>query len=138
MREMVGSLREEAPTGPQPVIAQLDRLLAQSDEGDIRLHVIGDPRMLPPGLELSGYRIVEHLLLTLEKDQSGKATVEVAFGQDSLVFKVVGPSVRDSEARPALAAAEERAHLHGGTVRSEVRNGTRETLVLIPLATGQV
>jgi signal transduction histidine kinase len=138
MRDVVGSLRQEAPTGPQPVLAQLDRLLSQSDEVDVRLQVIGDPRLLPPGLELAGYRIVEHLLDTLEKNPSSAASVDVVFGADVLEFKVVGPSVRESVARPALAAAAERAQLCGGTVRSSLRDGLRETLVLIPLTAGAV
>ena len=138
MRQVVGSLREEAPTGPQPVLAQLNRLLGEADELHVRLQITGDPRLLPPGLELSGYRIVEHLLGTLEKDPAAEATVEVVFGLDALEFKVVGAGVRESTARPALAAAAERAHLHGGTIRSTTRNGLRETLVLIPLAAGAV
>jgi signal transduction histidine kinase len=139
MRQMVGSLRDdETPTGPQPVLAQLDRLLGEVRELDVRLQVTGDPRVLPPGLELSGYRIVEHLLATLETDPAASARVEVVFGADSLEFKVVGPSVRESAARPALAAATERAHLHGGTVRSSTRDGLRETQVLIPLTVGAV
>ena len=115
-----------------------NRLLGEADELDVRLQVTGDPRLLPPGLELSGYRIVEHLLDTLEKDPAAEATVDVVFGLDALEFKVVGASVRESTARPALAAATERAHLHGGTVRSTTRDGLRETLVLIPLAAGAV
>lgn len=138
MREVVGSLREEPQTGPQPVLAQLDRLLGQAGDLDVRLTVTGDPRVLPPGLELSGYRIVEHLLLTLEKHAAAEASVEVVFGDGSLELKVVGPGVRESAARAALAAAMERAHLHGGTVRSHLRDGQRETLVLIPLAGAQV
>jgi signal transduction histidine kinase len=138
MREVVGSLQEEAPMGPQPVLAQLDRLLAQSEEVDVRLHVSGDPRVLPPGLELSGYRIVEHLLDTLEKIPAAEASVDVVFGTDALELNVVGPGGRESSARPALAAATERAHLHGGTVRSALRDGLRETLVLIPLTPGTV
>jgi signal transduction histidine kinase len=138
MREVVGSLRTDAPTGPQPVLAQLDRLLGESDEVDVRLQVRGDPRLLPPGLELAGYRIVEHLLSTLQKDPSAAASVEVVFGADALEFTVVGPSVRESVARPALAAASERAHLCGGTVRSSVHDGRRETRVLIPLTAGAV
>jgi signal transduction histidine kinase len=138
MRQVVGGLREEAPTGPQPVLAQLGRLVDQADELDVRLHITGDPRQLPPGLELSGYRIVEHLLSTLAKNPEAEAQVDVVFGVDALEFKVVGPSGRESTARPALAAATERAHLHGGTVRSSTRNGLRETLVLIPLAAGAI
>jgi signal transduction histidine kinase len=133
MREVVGSLRAEAPTGPQPVLAQLNRLLSESDEIDVRLQITGDPQLLPPGLELAGYRIVEHLLNTLEKNPSSAASVEVVFGADALEFTVVGPSVRESVARPALAAASERAQLCGGTVRSSLHDGRRETRVLIPL-----
>jgi signal transduction histidine kinase len=138
MRQVVGSLRADAPTGPQPVLAQLDRLLGESDTADVRLRVRGDPRLLPPGLELAGYRIVEHLLSTLEKNPAAAGSVEVTFGADALELTVVGPSVRESVARPALAAATERAHLCGGTVRSSLRDGLRETRVLIPLAAGAV
>jgi signal transduction histidine kinase len=138
MREVVGSLRADAPTGPQPVLAQLDRLLSESDEVDVRLRVSGDPRLLPPGLELAGYRIVEHLLSTLEKNPTAAASVEVVFGADTLEFTVLGPSVRESVARPALAAAAERAQLCGGTVRSSLHDGLRETRVRIPLTAGTV
>jgi signal transduction histidine kinase len=138
MREVVGSLRAEAPTGPQPVLAQLDRLLGESDRVDVRLQVRGDPRLLPPGLELAGYRIVEHLLSTLEKDPTAAGSVEVVFGTDTLEFTVAGPSVRESVARAALAAATERAQLCGGTVRSSLRDGLRETRVLIPLTAAAV
>jgi signal transduction histidine kinase len=138
MRDVVGSLREQPPTGPQPVLAQLDRLLAQAGTADMRLSVMGDPRLLPPGLELAGYRIVEHLLLTLENNPSADASVEVVFGADSLELKVVGPSVRESAARAALAAVKERATVHGGSVRTSVSAGRRETLVVLPLAAGGV
>jgi hypothetical protein len=74
----------------------------------------------------------------LEKNPTAQARVEVIFGVDALEFKVVGASVRESTARPALAAATERARLHGGTLRSFTRDGLRETLVLIPLAAGPV
>jgi signal transduction histidine kinase len=138
MRQVVGSLRAEALKGPQPVLAQLDRLLGESDRVDVRLQVRGDPRLLPPGLELAGYRIVEHLLGTLEKDPTAAGSVEVVFGPDALEFRVVGPSVRESVARPALAAATERAQLCGGTVRSSLRGGLRDTQVLIPLTAATV
>ena len=134
MRAVVGDLRGHAPTEPQPVLAQLDRLLGESDLPDVRLHVTGDSRLLPPGLELSGYRIIEHLLLTLERDPTAPASVEVGFGVDSLELKVVGPSVRASEARNALAAATQRAAVHDGSLRSTSHDGRRETVVLLPLA----
>jgi signal transduction histidine kinase len=135
MREIVGDLRGgHAPTEPQPVLTQLDRLLSESNLPDVRLQISGDSRLLPPGLELSGYRIVEHLLLTLERDSTSPASVEVAFGVDSLELTVVGPSVRNGEARRALAAATQRAAVHDGSLHSTSCDGRRETVVLLPLA----
>jgi len=138
MREVVANLRDQAPTEPQPVLAQIDRLLSQANLDDAGLEVTGDPRMLPPGLDLSSYRIVEHLLLTLERQPTARITIEVAFGPDSLQLKVVGPRARQGDARAALAAASERAAVHGGTLRSTNSAGRRETIVLLPLTAGRV
>ncbi len=137
MREVVRGLRDGAPTEPQPVLGQLDRLLGAATAADARLTVTGDPRLLPPGVELSGYRIVEHLLLALEYDAAARIEVTVAFAPDVLELTVAGPSAPVSDARPALAAATERAALHGGSLRSEAREGRRETVVILPLVAGR-
>jgi hypothetical protein len=138
MRGVVAGLRDNAPTEPQPVLAQLDRLLSQAKAGETRLQVTGDPRLLPPGVELSGYRIVEHLLVALDDDPSAQIDVGVAFGSQDLVLTVVGPSARREAVRPALAAATERAALHGGTLRTKTTAGRRETVVLLPLTAAHV
>jgi hypothetical protein len=137
MRGVVATLRESAPTEPQPVLAQLDRLLSQARQGEARLQVNGDPRLLPPGVELSGYRIVEHLLVALEDDPAARIDVTVEFAAEQLALTVVGPTARRGDARPALAAATERAALHGGTLHTKTNGGRRETVVLLPLATGR-
>ena len=49
MREVVRGLRDGAPTEPQPVLGQLDRLLGEATAADARLTVTGDPRLLPAG-----------------------------------------------------------------------------------------
>jgi signal transduction histidine kinase len=133
MRGVVAGLRDNAPTEPQPVLAQLDRLLSEALQAQARLQVTGDPRLLPPGVELSGYRIVEHLLVALEDDPNSRIEVEVEFGPEALALTVVGPSARRGDVRPALAAATERAALHGGTVRTKTNGGLRETVVRLPL-----
>lgn len=66
MREMLGSLREESPSEPQPTLARLPELLASATTAAARLTIEGNQRVLPAGLELSGYRIVEHLLEALD------------------------------------------------------------------------
>jgi signal transduction histidine kinase len=136
MRHVVRDLRDSAPTQPAPVLAQLDQLLNDTDRSDVTLHISGDPRTLPPGLELSSYRVIEHLLDTLDRDADTLATVEVCFGAGALELTVTGPGARAGDARRALAAAAERAAVQGGSLRSVVRDGRRETMVLLPLATG--
>ncbi|HXW79394.1 MAG TPA: histidine kinase [Acidimicrobiales bacterium] len=143
MREVVADLRDQAGhgasgTSPQPVLAQLDRLLSEAAGSGARLQVTGDPRLLPPGLELSGYRIVEHLLVTMDEVPGAPVDVKVAFGPETLTLTVAGPSRRPSEVRSALAAARERAALYGGSLQTQAGGGRRETVVLLPLAAGLV
>ncbi len=136
MRNVVGNLRDDSPIQPQPVLSQLDRLLGGITMADARLRIEGDPRLLPPGVELSGYRIVEHALLALENDPASQVDVVVEFRPDSLQLTVVGPSARLPEVRAALGAATERAALHGGTVRTEAKGAFRKTVVQLPLVAG--
>jgi signal transduction histidine kinase len=136
MRNVVGNLREDAPIRPQPVLSELDRLLGSITKADARLRTEGDPRLLPPGVELSGYRIVEHALLALANDPASRIDVVVEFRPDSLQLTVVGPSARAAEVRAALGAARERAALHGGTLRSEAQGAFRKTVVQLPIVAG--
>ena len=63
MREIVGLLRGgDVALAPAPTVAHLDALLARRTRSDSRLTVVGDPRSLPATVELSAYRIVEHLV----------------------------------------------------------------------------
>ena len=133
MRRVVRDLRDSGPAPPAPVLAQLDQLLSDVGRSDVALRISGDPRALPAGLELASYRIVEHLLDTLDRDAGPRATVEVCFGSSALELTVTGPSVRQGDARRPLAAAGERAAVQGGSLRSVVRSGRRETVVLVPL-----
>jgi hypothetical protein len=136
MRNVVGNLRDDAPTQPQPVLSQLDRLLGRITRADARLRVEGDPRLLPPGVELSGYRIVEQALSALENEPGARIDVVVDFRPDSLELTVMGPSAGAADVRAALGAATERAALHGGTVRTEAQGAVRKTVVLLPVAIG--
>jgi signal transduction histidine kinase len=138
MREVVADLRDQPATSPQPVLGQLNRLLTEAAGSGARLEVSGDPRLLPPGLELSGYRIVEHLLVTMDEVDGAPIDVKVAFGHDTLTLTVAGPSRRPTDIRAALAAASERAAIYGGSLRTQAGGGRRETVVLLPLAAGLV
>ena len=48
-------------------------------------------RALPAGLELSAYRIVEHLLAAVQDAPEARIDVRVRFGPDVLELDVTGP-----------------------------------------------
>ncbi len=136
MREVVGTLREERLAAPQPVLAQLASLLENATSADARLQVIGSPRALPAGLELSAYRIVEHLLGALQDAPEARIDVLVRFGADALELDVVGPASLQPDPAPAFAVARERVALLGGTLRIETGSGRCAALVRLPVAAG--
>jgi signal transduction histidine kinase len=134
MREVVDSLREERLTGPQPVLADLGSLLERATTADARLQVSGSPRALPAGLELSAYRIVEHLLERLEDAPGARVDVHLRFGDNALELDVSGPASR--QPGTAFATAHERVALLGGTLKVETGADRCTALVRLPLAPG--
>jgi signal transduction histidine kinase len=150
MRDVVADLKgaddEPAGIGPAPVLAGLDRLLADAAEGSAQLRIVGDPRLLPPGLELSAYRIVERLLEAIDcdpaagdsRDVNGPTEVTVGFGPHELQLTVTGPTARRSDVRAALAAASERAAVHGGSMQTTTADRRLTTVVALPLVAGSV
>jgi signal transduction histidine kinase len=137
MRTVVGLLRdgEAATTEPQPTLAHLDALLLSAKGSDGHLTVAGEPRVLPVGLELSAYRVVEHLLSATS--DAAEVQVHVDFRPDALEMTISGTangSRRQTET--ALDKARERLALHHGSLRSETVGGlTRVTAALPVLAT---
>jgi signal transduction histidine kinase len=132
MREIVGVLRDdEAPTSPVPTLTSLQALVMR-DKGDAaRLTVEGSPRVLPAGVELSAYRIVEHLLSAL--DDSPGVEVGVRFGEAALEIRVAGHAGRRGDVGAALSRARERAQLHRGTLDARTRGGRAEAIALLPV-----
>ena len=136
MREILGSLREGAPNEPQPTLARLPELLASATTASARLTVEGSPRTLPAGLELSGYRIVEHLLEALEDTPEAPVDVLLRFCPDAVELHVRGPSSAGADLRPVLAAAAERASLHNGTVQHRLEGRVCYASARLPLVSG--
>jgi hypothetical protein len=136
LREILGALHEATPSEPQPTLARLPALLASATSADARLRVDGSPRALPAGLELSGYRIVEHLLLALDDAPEAAVDVRLRFGPDALELHVRGPHSPTADLRAVLAVARERAGLHGGTVDSRLTGGVCTATARLPLISG--
>ena len=131
MRAAVGVLRDESGSGlePQPALTQLEGLLLSAKGAGARLRVDGDPRVLPPAIELSAYRIVEQLLAALE--DSPDIEVRVTFRDEALELAVAGPARR--RARASLERARERARLQDGSFEATLRSGRAEALVSLPV-----
>jgi signal transduction histidine kinase len=126
MREIVGTLQEPA-LAPAPSVAQMEALLERSGRGVLTVN--GDPRELPASLELSAYRIVEHLSEVLSADTA----VTVHFRPDALEIAVAGAVAKGADLRGALARARERARLHAGSVEAKVGRGQARVLARLPV-----
>ncbi len=134
MRAVVGLLRDgdAAETEPQPTLAHLDALLLTEKGRDARLTVTGEPRMLPAGLELSAYRVVEHLLGATGEGPG--VEVHVDFGTDALQVTVSGP-LRGGRRRTEAAydRARERLALHHGSLEAVIAGGSTRATAALPV-----
>ncbi len=145
MREILGTLRDRAPrepdqlagpAEPQPTLALLPQLLARTTTAAARLTIDGSQRTLPAGLELSGYRIIEHLLQALDDSPEAAVEVRLRFCPDALELYVSGPPSAGADLRAVLAAATERASLHSGVVRQWLDGRTCHAMARLPLISG--
>ncbi len=119
MRRLLGVLRTEdapEPLEPQPGLAQLDGLLDQVRATGLaaELIVTGTPAALPPGAELTVYRIVQEALTNTLKHAAGPTRVSVTIAcQPGAVTVDVHDDGAPGDARPDLA--EHRVAGHGLT-----------------------
>jgi len=123
MRRLVGMLRADAedPLTPQPSLDDLPALVERVREAGlpVELHVGGEARELPVGLELSAYRIVQEALTNaLKHAGEAHAIVSINYGPDSLELEIVddGPGTAPSIAGGGhgLVGMRERVALYGG------------------------
>jgi signal transduction histidine kinase len=137
MRTIVGHLRGgEVALAPAPSVAHLDALIARHLQGRSRLQVGGDPRVLPASVELSAYRIVEHLVIALADKPSAQVAVTVNFSDDALEIVVAGAIPKGADLRGAVARARERALLHAGFLDFKVSRGRARMLAHLPVHSG--
>jgi signal transduction histidine kinase len=132
LRRMLGVLREIADEGPslapQPGLAALDELARQVREAGlpVRVRVEGEPRSLPPGIDLSAYRIVQEGLTNALK-HAGPATAEVRvrYGEREVEVEVRddgrGGAPRSNGGGHGLIGMRERVALYGGRLSAGPR-----------------
>ena len=135
LHHLLGFLRAESdtdPLAPQPGLGQLGELVAEVSEVDLTvdLSIVGDPRPLPPTLEVSAYRIIQEALTNTRKHAGAtSASVRVSYQRASLDIEVLDDGAgalekpADHEGGHGLIGMRERASLHGGHLRAGPRPG---------------
>lgn len=143
MRRLVGMLRSDTgdPLAPQPGLNDLPILVTQVREAGlpVELHVDGEPRELPVGIELSAYRIVQEALTNaLKHAGEAHASVRVHYRAESLELEIVddgaGGAAPVSSGGHGLVGMRERVALYGGRLDAGRRpSGGFAVRVLLPI-----
>ncbi|MDQ0986953.1 signal transduction histidine kinase [Streptomyces sp. V2I9] len=146
---MLGVLRsEDAPArgddtrhAPQPGLDGLDGLLTTVRSAGLAVtaSTTGEPRPLPPGVELSAYRIVQEALSNVMRHAPGAtAEVTVAHRPAGLTVRVVNsapehPADPSPGVRHGLLGMRERAAMLGGELATgPTPEGGWEVTALLP------
>lgn len=128
LRRMLGVLRKtDSPDvlAPQPSLADLELLVTRVREAGlpVQMRLQGSPIALPPGIELSAYRIVQEALTNVLK-HAGPASAEVTlrYSSDRLELEVTDDG-RDggadlSDHGHGLVGMRERVAMLGGSLRA--------------------
>jgi signal transduction histidine kinase len=143
MRRMVGVLRSgDAPPdlAPPPTLDQLDRLVDNFRQAglDVVLESDGQRGTVPPGLDLTAYRLVQEALTnTLRHARATKAVVCLRYCDDALRISVRDDGSGPNGAPPGtgLLGMKERVGVYGGTlVSGAAEGGGFELRAELPLA----
>lgn len=117
----------DRPSAPLPKLEQLEGLIASMRETGMQVEfaVEGEPHAIPPGVELSAFRIVQEALTNaLRHASKAKVWAKVKYGEDLVEIWVINESAPPSAWRGGsglgIAGMKERATLLGGMVEAGV------------------
>ncbi|MDA0638964.1 sensor histidine kinase, partial [Nonomuraea sp. MCN248] len=144
LRLMLNLLRGPETDGTVPLagLDRLDELAGQMSAAGltVKTEIRGEPVPLPPGLDLSAYRIVQEALTnTLKHAGPTEVTVTVGYRPGELTLEVVdrgptGPPPRAGESGYGLVGMRERVALFGGTLSTgPVPEGGFRVRAVLPL-----
>jgi signal transduction histidine kinase len=100
-----------SPLSPAPGLADLDRLVSRTAGAGVRVDVTrcGPPRELPPGIDLSAYRVVQEALTNVVKHaRTGSCRVLLGFRDDELTIEVIDDGTGAAATETAGAGAAQR------------------------------
>ena len=127
MRRLLGVLRDDgydASRVPAPGLADLEPLLEQVRAAgpEVETSTKGEPVELPPGLDLTAYRIVQESLTNVVKHaKADRVTLTLTYAPDDLVIEVVDDGrARQTNGRRGLGieGMRERAAMFGGALEA--------------------
>ncbi len=125
MRRLLGVLRADGPAAlaPQPGLDHLPRLVADTRGAGVpvELRTEGHAVPLPPGLDLTAYRVVQEALTNCRKHAAGaSALVVVRYVHDAVELQIDNDAPRLppalAEGGHGLIGMRERVSLYGGTL----------------------
>jgi signal transduction histidine kinase len=144
MRRLLGILRqptEQAELSPQPGLERLDDLLGRVRAAGlpVEFEVAGAPVALPPGVDVSAYRIVQEALTNaLRHAGPARATVRIAYEADAVALEITNDGRADGDGGGSghgLAGMRERIAVYGGRLDSgPVPGGGYAVRARLPLA----
>ena len=136
MRRLLGMLHrdddEHDARAPQPTMAGVGALVERAKEAGlpVELHVSGEQRSLPAGLDLAAFRVVqEGLTNALKYAEHAPTDVHVRWGERTLELEVLdrgpGPARErmGGEGGHGLVGMRERVKLYGGELEAGRRRG---------------
>jgi signal transduction histidine kinase len=140
MRRVVPLLRVDGvpePVGPQPGLADVGAMVERSCTPGtrVRLQVTGERRSLPPGADLTAYRIVQESLTNVRRHAAAsEVTVAVRYGPASVELEIsdngVGRPHPDTAVRRngdgtghGLIGMQERVSIYGGRLEVDSAPG---------------
>jgi signal transduction histidine kinase len=127
MGALLGILRadgEEIGLAPQPGLADLDQLVERARDGGlpVELRLDGDRRALPPGVELSIYRVVQEALTNTRKHaRNAHAVVTLRYvpGEVCLEISDDGAAAAGGYGgHHGIVGMRERVAVYGGTLEA--------------------
>jgi signal transduction histidine kinase len=141
MRRLLGVLRGEpgAELSPQPGLDQLPELLDRLRAAHVapELVVTGEPRRLPPGVDLAAYRVVQEAVTNvLTHSRAARVTVSLDWHPDRLALAVVddGPAAPGGGGGRGLVGLRERTALYDGVLEHGPRpDGGYAVTAVLPL-----
>ncbi|MDF1478871.1 histidine kinase [Leifsonia sp. H3M29-4] len=143
VRLLLGQLRHRQEAGPQPMLADLDRLIDQLRASGLTIldARAGSPPTLPAGQQLALYRIAQEALTNALRHGDAARPVELVVGwrADAVILTVTSAlraTASESHQGHGLAGMRERALLVGGTLEAGPVGETWVVRADIPYPTG--